>query len=157
MHYETGVGLKPEFIDGARDFIEHTMTLDIFKNNGLPRYFVWIDHEEKDELDGMVYNSMAVDEYNMLAPHGQIRVEHDRVHEMINDAFGVQGSVVQGHNERETGDFYSYYFGDSVSCRINRPNRNDEGDTDILFPLISIYNQNGRRSKKCGKRGFTDM
>ncbi|KAG5626200.1 hypothetical protein H5410_011418 [Solanum commersonii] len=37
MHYETGVGLKPEFIDGVRDFIEHTMTLDIFKNNELVR------------------------------------------------------------------------------------------------------------------------
>ena len=27
MHYETGAGLKPEFIDGVRKFIEHTMTL----------------------------------------------------------------------------------------------------------------------------------
>ncbi|KAG5598976.1 hypothetical protein H5410_030346 [Solanum commersonii] len=35
MHYETGAGLKPEFIDGVRNFIEHTMTLDIFKINGL--------------------------------------------------------------------------------------------------------------------------
>ncbi|KAG5596694.1 hypothetical protein H5410_037926 [Solanum commersonii] len=26
MHYETGVDLKPEFIDGVRNFIEHTMT-----------------------------------------------------------------------------------------------------------------------------------
>ncbi|KAG5632041.1 hypothetical protein H5410_003758 [Solanum commersonii] len=58
-----------------------------------PRYFVWIDHEERDELNGMFYNLMHVDEYNMLAPHGQIRVEHDRVHEMINDAFGVQGGM----------------------------------------------------------------
>ena len=33
MHYETGAGLEPEFIDGVRNFIEHTMTLDIFKNN----------------------------------------------------------------------------------------------------------------------------
>ena len=31
MHYETGAGLKPEFIDGVRNFIEHTMTLDIFR------------------------------------------------------------------------------------------------------------------------------
>ena len=37
MHYETGAGLEPEFIDGVRNFIEHTMTLDIFKNNGLVR------------------------------------------------------------------------------------------------------------------------
>ncbi|KAG5595091.1 hypothetical protein H5410_036323 [Solanum commersonii] len=91
-------------LDGVRDFIEHTMTLDIFKNNGLvrcpciylyhngfkSRYFVWIDHGERDGLDGMFYNSMLVDEYNMLAPHGQIRVEHDRVHEMINDVFGFK-------------------------------------------------------------------
>ena len=35
MHYETGGGLKVEFIDGVRGFIEHTMTLDSFKNNGL--------------------------------------------------------------------------------------------------------------------------
>ena len=39
---------------------------------------------------------MCVDEYNILPPHGQIRVEqddtseHDWVHEMINDTFGVQ-------------------------------------------------------------------
>ncbi|WMV33075.1 hypothetical protein MTR67_026460 [Solanum verrucosum] len=39
----------------------------------------------------------------------------------------------------------------------NRPNRNDEGNIDPLFPPISIFNQNGRGSKKRGKRGFTDM
>ncbi|WMV51030.1 hypothetical protein MTR67_044415 [Solanum verrucosum] len=39
----------------------------------------------------------------------------------------IEGSVVQGHIGRETGDFYSYYFGIDVSCRRNRPNRNDEG------------------------------
>ena len=37
IHYETGVGLKPEFIDDVSDFIEHTMRLYIFKNNGLVR------------------------------------------------------------------------------------------------------------------------
>jgi len=122
MHYETGAGLKPEFIDGVRNFIEHTMTLDIFKNNGLvrcpcsacrclkffephtvmvhlyrngfkPRYFVWIDHGERDGLNDMFYNSMHVDEYNTLAPYGQIRIEHDKDHEMINNAFGVQGGM----------------------------------------------------------------
>ncbi|KAG5631934.1 hypothetical protein H5410_003651 [Solanum commersonii] len=51
------------------------------------------------------------------------------------------------HIGRETCDFYSYYFGHDVSCRRNRPNRNDEGDIDPLFP-ISIFNQNGRGSKK---------
>ncbi|KAG5601168.1 hypothetical protein H5410_032538 [Solanum commersonii] len=114
MHYETGAGLKHEFIDSVRNFIEHTMTLDIFKNNRLvrvmvhvyhngfkPRYFVWIDHGESDGLDG---------------------------------------SFVQGHIGRETCDFYSYYFGHDVSCRRNRPNRNDEGDIDPLFPPISIFN-----------------
>ncbi|WMV49725.1 hypothetical protein MTR67_043110 [Solanum verrucosum] len=40
---------------------------------------------------------------------------------------------------------------------FERPNRNDEGDIDPLFPPISIFNQNGRGSKKRGKRGFTDM
>ncbi|KAH0679486.1 hypothetical protein KY284_020571 [Solanum tuberosum] len=69
----------------------------------------------------------------------------------------IEGSVVQGHIRRETGDFYSYFFCDDVSCRINRPNRNDEGDIDPLFPPISIFNQNDRGSKKRGKRGFTDM
>ncbi|WMV45238.1 hypothetical protein MTR67_038623 [Solanum verrucosum] len=39
----------------------------------------------------------------------------------------------------------------------NRPNRNDEGDIYPLFPPISIFNQNGRGSKKRGKCGFTDM
>ncbi|KAK6780839.1 hypothetical protein RDI58_023023 [Solanum bulbocastanum] len=39
----------------------------------------------------------------------------------------------------------------------NRPNRNDEGNSDPLFPPISIFNQNGRGSKKRGKRGFTNM
>ncbi|KAG5579940.1 hypothetical protein H5410_050567 [Solanum commersonii] len=36
---------------------------------------------------------MYVDEYNILAPYGQIRVEDDRVHQMINDAFGVQAGM----------------------------------------------------------------
>ncbi|WMV55162.1 hypothetical protein MTR67_048547 [Solanum verrucosum] len=72
----------------------------LYRNGFKPRYFVWIDHGESDGLDGMFYNSMPVDVYNMVAPHGQIRVEqvrikhdrveHDRVHEMIDDAFGVQ-------------------------------------------------------------------
>ncbi|KAG5601161.1 hypothetical protein H5410_032531 [Solanum commersonii] len=111
MHYKTGVGLKLEFIDSVRNFIEHTMTLDIFKNNGLvrimvhlyrngfkPRYFVWIDHGESDGLDGMFYNLMLVDVYNMVAPHGhirveQVRVEHNRVHEIINVVFGVQDGM----------------------------------------------------------------
>ncbi|KAK6786438.1 hypothetical protein RDI58_014963 [Solanum bulbocastanum] len=41
--------------------------------------------------------------------------------------------------------------------RRNRFNHNDEGDIDPLFPPISFFNQNGRLSKKRGKRGFTDM
>ncbi|WMV29885.1 hypothetical protein MTR67_023270 [Solanum verrucosum] len=41
--------------------------------------------------------------------------------------------------------------------RRNRPNRNDEGDIDPLFPSTSIFNQNGRGSKQHRKRGFTDM
>ena len=69
----------------------------------------------------------------------------------------IEGSFVQGHIGRETCDFYSYYFGHDVPCRRNRPNRNDEGDIDPLFPPISIFNQNGRGSKKRRKRGFTDM
>ena len=35
IHYETGVGLKLEFVDGVINFTDHTMTLDIYKNNGL--------------------------------------------------------------------------------------------------------------------------
>ncbi|KAK6791414.1 hypothetical protein RDI58_010495 [Solanum bulbocastanum] len=50
-------------------------------------------------------------------------------------------------------------FGGPVQTRwmISWPNRNDEGNSDPLFPPISIFNQNGRGSKKHGKRGFTDM
>ncbi|KAK6803792.1 hypothetical protein RDI58_001576 [Solanum bulbocastanum] len=33
----------------------------------------------------------------------------------------IEGSVVQGHIGRETDDFYSYYFGDDVSCREKGP------------------------------------
>ncbi|KAG5585182.1 hypothetical protein H5410_045616 [Solanum commersonii] len=69
----------------------------------------------------------------------------------------IEGSVIQGHIGRETGDFYSYYFGDDVSCRRNRPNSNDEGNIESSFPLISFFNQNGRGSKERGKRGLTDM
>ncbi|KAG5632498.1 hypothetical protein H5410_004215 [Solanum commersonii] len=76
---------------------------------------------------------------------------------MIKQRGRIEGSFVQGHIGRETCDFYSYYFGHDVSCRRNRPNRNDEGDIDPLFPPISIFNQNGRGSKKRRKRGFTDM
>ncbi|KAH0708729.1 hypothetical protein KY284_010156 [Solanum tuberosum] len=65
----------------------------LYRDGFKPRYFVWIDHGESDGLDDMFYNSIDVDEYNVLAPHDQIRVEHDRVHEMINDAFGVQGGM----------------------------------------------------------------
>ncbi|KAG5577360.1 hypothetical protein H5410_057494 [Solanum commersonii] len=90
MHYETGVGLKPEFIDGVRNFIEHTMTLDIFKNNGLvrvmvhlyrngfkPRYFVWIDHGESDGLDG----GMEPEQYFDEAPNEEARHFYDQLEE----------------------------------------------------------------------------
>ncbi|KAK6784144.1 hypothetical protein RDI58_017598 [Solanum bulbocastanum] len=76
---------------------------------------------------------------------------------MIKQRGRIEGSFVQGHIGRETGDFYSYYFGHDVLCRRNRPNRNVEGDSDPLFPPISIFNQNGRGYKKRGKQGFTDM
>ncbi|KAG5595151.1 hypothetical protein H5410_036383, partial [Solanum commersonii] len=69
----------------------------------------------------------------------------------------IEGSVVQDDIIRETVDFYSYYFGNEVPCRKIRSNHNDEGDIDPLFPLISIFNQNGRGSKKCGKQDFTTM
>lgn len=47
------------------------------------------------------YNLMSMDEYTMLASHGQIRFEHNRVdsiqhdtfehvHEMINDTFRIE-------------------------------------------------------------------
>ncbi|KAG5598451.1 hypothetical protein H5410_029821 [Solanum commersonii] len=75
---------------------------------------------------------------------------------MIKQRGRIEGSFVQGHIGRETGDFYSYYLGDEVSCRRNRPNRNDESDIDPLFSLISIFNQNNQGSKKYEKRGFTD-
>ncbi|KAG5585393.1 hypothetical protein H5410_045827 [Solanum commersonii] len=42
MHYETGAGLKHEFIDGVKNFIEHTMTLDIFKINGLNDFHKYV-------------------------------------------------------------------------------------------------------------------
>ncbi|KAG5616627.1 hypothetical protein H5410_016451 [Solanum commersonii] len=143
MHYETGVGLKPEFIDGARDFIEHTMTLDIFKNNG-------------SVLCPCIACGMEPEQYFDEAPNEEARCFYDQLEESSRPLCKGR-SVVQGHIGRETSDFYSYYFGDDVSCRINRPNRNEEGDIDLLFPLISIYNQNGRGSKKRGKRGFFDI
>ncbi|KAG5571958.1 hypothetical protein H5410_061724 [Solanum commersonii] len=42
-------------------------------------------------------------------------------------------------------------------AKRNSPNHNDEGNIDLSFPPISIFNQNSRGSKKCGMRGFTDM
>ena len=63
--------------------------IHLYLNGCQPRYFVWIDHGKRNELNGMFYNLMVVDEFNKLAPHGQIRVEHDMVHEIINYAFGI--------------------------------------------------------------------
>ncbi|KAG5632074.1 hypothetical protein H5410_003791 [Solanum commersonii] len=144
MHYESGAGLKPEFIDDR-------VMVHLYCNGFKPIYFVCIDHGESDGLDGIFYNSMPVDVYNMVAPHGQIRVEqvrveHDRAHEMINDAFGFK----VGWNRNNI-------LMKLLLKKRKRPNRNDEGDIDPLFPPISIFNQNGRGSKKCRKRGFTDM
>ena len=53
-----------------------------------------IDHGETYELDDIFYYSTPVDLYNMIAPYGKIRfekvrVEHDRVHGVINDVFVV--------------------------------------------------------------------
>uniref|UniRef100_M1BRS7 Uncharacterized protein n=1 Tax=Solanum tuberosum TaxID=4113 RepID=M1BRS7_SOLTU len=92
---------------------------------------------------------------------------------MINDAFGVQGGMEpkqyfdEAPNE-EARRFYDQLEESSrplcegnphsaLSVARNRLNRNDEGDIDPLFPPISIFNKNGRGSKKRGKRGFTDV
>lgn len=37
MYYENGSGLKDTFIDGVRSFIDHTLTLDIYRKNELVR------------------------------------------------------------------------------------------------------------------------
>ncbi|KAG5595545.1 hypothetical protein H5410_036777 [Solanum commersonii] len=54
MHYETGAGLKPEFIDGVRDFITHTMTLDIFKNSVLLWFIGTVMDLSLDILYGLI-------------------------------------------------------------------------------------------------------
>ncbi|KAG5631933.1 hypothetical protein H5410_003650 [Solanum commersonii] len=101
----------------------------------------------------------------MVAPHGQIRVEqvrvehgrveHERVHEMINDAFGVQGGMEPEQYFDEAPNEEARRFYDQLEER-NRPNRNDEGDIDPLFPryqfLIKMV-----EDLKSVKRGFTDM
>ncbi|KAG5581394.1 hypothetical protein H5410_052021 [Solanum commersonii] len=98
------------------------------------------------------------------------------VHEMINDAFGVQGGMEPKQYFDEAPNEEARHFYDQLeessrplcegsphsalsvaSCSRNKPNRNDEGDIDPLFPPISIFNQNGLGSKKHGKRGFTNM
>ncbi|WMV58437.1 hypothetical protein MTR67_051822 [Solanum verrucosum] len=122
MHYETGAGLKPEFVDGVRDFIEHTMTLDIFKNNGLVRC-------------PCSACGMEPKQYFDEAPNEEARRFYDQLEESSRPL--CEGSP--------------------HSALRNRPNRNDEGDTDPLFPSLSFFNQNGRGSKKREKRGFTDM
>uniref|UniRef100_M1C783 Transposase-associated domain-containing protein n=1 Tax=Solanum tuberosum TaxID=4113 RepID=M1C783_SOLTU len=122
MHYETGAGLKPEFIDGVRNFIEHTMTLDIFKNNGLVRC-------------PCSACGMEPEQYFDKAPNKKARRFYDQLEESSRPP--CEGSP--------------------HSTLRNRPNHNDEGDIDPSFPPISNFNQNSRRSKKHGNRGFTDM
>ena len=39
---------------------------------------------------------------------------------------------------------------------MKQANQNYEGNIDPLFQLISIFNQNGRGSKKRGNQGFND-
>ncbi|KAM3216298.1 putative protein isoform X1 [Capsicum annuum] len=140
MDYENVGGLKSQYLDGVRGFIDHAMSLDLFQKNGVvrcpcsscrclkffqpdivmthlyrngfkPRYFVWVDHGEIDGLNGIFYNSLLVDEYDMLV-HGrharaQHRVQHDRVqhgdriYEMVNDAFGIGDGTEPEQNLKE--------------------------------------------------------
>ncbi|KAM3360740.1 putative protein isoform X1 [Capsicum galapagoense] len=145
MDYENVGGLKLQYLDGVRGFIDHAMSLDLFQKNGVvrcpcsscrclkffqpnivmthlyrnrfkPRYFVWVDHGERDGLNGIFYNSLPMDEYDMLV-HGrhariqharvQHRVQHDRVqqedriHEMVNDAFGIGDGIGPQKNLEE--------------------------------------------------------
>ena len=81
----------------------------------------------------------------------------DRSKQTIKQRGKIEGSFFQGHIGRKNGDFYSYYFGDDVSYRRNKLNRNDKSDIDFSFPLVSIFNQNDRGSKKHVKQGYTDM
>ena len=154
MDYETGGGLKPQYLNGVRGFIVHAMSLDLFQKSGVvrcpcsscrcmkffqpdivmthlcrngfkPRYFVWVDHRERDGLNGIFYNLLPEDEYDMLV-HGrhariqharvQHRVQHDRVqhddrvHEMVNDAFGIGDGMELEKNLEEVPNEEARHF-----------------------------------------------
>ncbi|KAG5575840.1 hypothetical protein H5410_055974 [Solanum commersonii] len=50
MHYETGACLKPEFIDGVRNFIEHTMTLEISRLTDWLSYSSFVPNGFKPDI-----------------------------------------------------------------------------------------------------------
>ncbi|KAG5585304.1 hypothetical protein H5410_045738 [Solanum commersonii] len=45
----------------------------------------------------------------------------------------------------------------NIKSDWNVPNAATESMVDLFGELISMFNQNGRVSKKCGKRGFTNI
>ncbi|KAG5576622.1 hypothetical protein H5410_056756 [Solanum commersonii] len=106
MNYEAVVGLKPEFIDGVRDFIEHTMTLEIFKNNGLVR-----------------------------------------VHEMINDAFGVQGGMKPEQYFDEAPNEEARRFYDQLE-ESSHPLCEGSGDNDRHREHVGVSQTNRAKKKK---------
>ncbi|WMV15129.1 hypothetical protein MTR67_008514 [Solanum verrucosum] len=121
----------------------------LYSNGFKPRYFVWSDHGESDGMDGIFYNSMPVDVYNMVALHGQIRVEqvrvehdrvkHDRVHEMINDAFGVQGGMEPEQYFDEAPNEEARHFYDQLE-ESSRPlcERSPHSALSVAVRLVNI-------------------
>ncbi|KAG5574105.1 hypothetical protein H5410_063871 [Solanum commersonii] len=87
----------------------------------------------------------------------KLGLTYDRIQCCVNGCMLFCKTNSELENCKVTSDFYSHYFGNDVPCRRNRPNHNDEGDIDPSFSPISIFNRNGRGSKKCGKRSFTSM
>ncbi|KAG5581222.1 hypothetical protein H5410_051849 [Solanum commersonii] len=155
MHYETGAGLKPEFIDGVRDFIEHTMALDIFKNNGLVGwnwnnifdealneetrcFYDQLEEFSRSLCEGSLHSSLPVtvrlmnikSDWNV--PNAAMDSMVDDLGELVNPEFNIPKNFYQAKH---------------LLSKRNKPNCNDEGNIDLLFPPISIFNQNGEDLK----------
>ncbi|KAG5595491.1 hypothetical protein H5410_036723 [Solanum commersonii] len=73
MHYEIGVGLKHESIDD-------TVIVHMYHNGFKPRYFVWIDHGERNGMNDMRNRTNRNDEADIdpLFPPILIFNQNDR-------------------------------------------------------------------------------
>ncbi|WMV58268.1 hypothetical protein MTR67_051653 [Solanum verrucosum] len=137
---------------GVQGGMEPEKYFDEAPNEEARRFYDQLEEYGRPLCEGSPHSALSIavrlmnikSDWNV--PNAAMDSMVDLLGELVNPEFNIPKNFYQAK-----------HLVSKLGLTRNRPNRNDEGDIDPLFPSISFFNQNGQGSKKCGKRGFTNM